>query len=1310
MRKITKKKLFYLGMSAIAFVGVSSVLTMGIHSHNPKNNVNKKFDTLGERLDGSDSSLKDDVLTSDKNLSNRDNNLPKLEKPGTNNEENENENNKTIIKFLLNDESKTQIGETIELTEEEFESFNLNLNVPEGYELLNKNIEIEKNSENLIFIKEIVKDLIYKTTLRFTFDEKIISSEVVTTKNDEKIILSRYIPSGYKLENENFEVIINQVNEINLVKIVENQPEITEEEKPKEIKTILKYFYEVNLIKEIEISSNIDAKINAGQYLPYGYELVESSIDVIIGQTNSIQVQPIPVEPTEPTVPENPESENEIFDDTLIKEEIITTKLIYKDNQSKEVVLEKTIETKKGELISVSSYLPEGCELVEPNQLAIPGIDNEILVVKIQKETIKALDTIIKFNYNNKTIESKTFKLLENSEHTIKDINYVPLNYHLVDETIKIKVGQENIINIEPDKEEIRLVTTTLIYHENTIEILKKDIEKPEGETIDYKEYLPEGYEFVNQNYSIIYGKENKIAIQLKKKLVTTTLVFKEGDKVISEKSIKGNDDEVIIASNYLPNNYTLVDSNVSVHTGQTNEISVKKVEEIHQTVSTKLIFILDGSEIGYKSISSLDNDVINVNSHVPSGYKAKNTEQIINVGETNKVEIIQSAIINQNSPMGMIMINWITEDGTILDPFQRFERSGDEIPVIQYIPDGYEAFDSNEARKVVIANTDKNAAFVKIKKKQEVVILPTPEVQPVTPEENEGNKEVVAKPEVPSPTPTPHPSPTPDNSNLKPSIDSSLIENKNKIAGSPINPNSVNPSELTHEYLEKFKNMQPTAVSSAEVSKQIEKATSLETSLNSSNFNEEALVKSLKDLGATDASAENWLLYLKTNKKDALDLLNDTIKLVKNNSHSFATEGKIHDWSFLNRLTYRINKGEMIWSPQSGGVWTYANKAENKVTAKIIDQNSNRRVMNYDTWYSRDPKSIQEGNFPGWSKNDISSSYSSSLSGSSKVYSYTKDGKTLNVLEVDVRNSESYRNFKSDIEKLQGQLSGGINGIVIRNIGGFGAPSDLKDVFKSLPSTIQKLTLFFEGKDTSSLIALKDKNIREIELYTSQNGVLGLDKDWAINPNALKGVDFVPYDYNNDIDPNKVADDALRTTSITFQVLKFDAEDNINTINEGLRIAFQDKYDLRVFQGYWGEGSWITHLDFSNVKEIRSLKDMELYGRVFYDLTLFNPDNKFEIKTSDLARTQFSALIVKHPSDYGKLHFKNENNSTVNVNTLYISGNFSGLEPGWGTQLAAVISAGRNIFKEIVVDDPNMTSLVSDFNEYKWPIRVNKF
>lgn len=1307
MRKITKKKLFYLGMSAIAFVGVSSVLTMGIHSHNPKNNVNKKFDTLGERLEGSDSSLKDDVLTSDKNLSNRDNNLPKLEKPGTNNEEHENENNKTIIKFLLNDESKTQIGETIELTEEEFESFNLKLNVPDGYELLNKNIEIEKNSENLIFIKEIVKDLIYKTTLRFTFDEKTISSEVVTTKNDEKIILSRYIPSGYKLENENFEVIINQVNEINLVKVVENQPEKTEEEKPKEIKTILKYFYEVNLIKEIEISSNSDAKINAGQYLPYGYELVESSIDVIIGQTNSIQVQPIPVEPTEPTVPENPESENEIFDDTLIKEEMVTTKLIYKDNQSKEVVLEKTIETKKGELISVRSYLPEGYELVEPNQLAIPGIDNEILVVKIQKETIKALDTIIKFNYNNKTIESKTFKLLENSEHTIKDINYVPLNYHLVDETIKIKVGQENIINVEPDKEEIRLVTTTLIYHDNNVEVLKKVIEKPEGEVIDYKEYLPEGYEFVNQSYSIIYGKENKIAIQLKKKSVTTTLVFKEGDKVISEKSIKGNDDEVIIASNYLPNNYTLVDSNVAVNTGQTNEISVKKVEEIHQTVSTKLIFILDGSEIGYKSISSLDNAVINVNSHVPIGYEAKNAEQVINVGQTNKVEIIKAEIINQNYLNGMIMINWITEDGTILDPFQRLERSGDEIPVIQYIPDGYEAFDSNEARKVVIANTDKNVAFVKIKKKQEVVILPTPEVQPVTPEENETSEEVVAKPEVPSPTPSPQPSPSPDNSNPKPSINSSLIENKKQIAGSPINPNLVNPSELTHEYLEKFKNMKPTAVSSAEVSKQIEKVTSLETYLNSANFDEEALVKSLKELGATDAFAENWLLYLKTNKNAALDLLNDTIKLVKNGIRDFAAKGMVHDWSFLNGLTYRISQGEMIWSPQSGGVWTHANKAENKVTAKIIDQNSNRRVMNYDTWYSRDPKSIQEGNFPGWSKNDISSSYSSSLSGSSKVYSYTKDGKTLNVLEVDVRNSESYRNFKSDIEKIQGQLSGGINGIVIRNIGGFGAPSDLKDVFRSLPSTIQKLTLFFEGKDTSSLIALKDKHIREIELYTSQNGILGLDKDWAINPNALKGVDFVPYDYNNDIDPNKVADDALRTTSITFQVLKFDAEDNINTINEGLRIAFQDKYDLRVFQGYWGEGSWITHLDFSNVKEIRSLKDMELYGRVFYDLTLFNPDNKFEIKTSDLARTQFSALIVKHPSDYGKLHFKNENNSIVNVNTLYISGNASNLEQGWGTQLAAVISAGRNIFKEILVDDPNMVSLVSSFNTYNWPIRV---
>ncbi|MBW0594971.1 putative immunoglobulin-blocking virulence protein [Mycoplasmopsis anatis] len=1306
MRKITKKKLFYLGMSTIAVVAVSSVFTMGVYARNPQNNVNKKFDTLGERTDGIDSTLQDGVSTNDKNLSNRDNNLPKLETPGSNKDDDKQQ--KTTIKFLLNDSTKTQIGDTIELNDSDFESFNLILSVPEGYELLNKNTELEKNSENLVFIKEVVKDLTYKTTLIFKFENKVIKTETVTTVNDEKINISRYIPEGYKLENESFEVIINQNNEINLIKIID-KPESPTEEVSDEVTSTLKYFYEVNLIKQIEVKTKKDATISAGEYLPSGYELVDKNVKVNLGEINLIQITPIPVEPTNPPTPENPEDENEIFDDTLIKDEKVITKLIYKDNKTNSKVFEIEVQTKKGEFIYPVSYLPEGYDLVDSTQLIYPGQDNEILVAKKEVEQPKTLDTTIIFRYNNKNIETKVFKLLENSNLTIKDINYVPVNYHLVDQSIKVNIGAENIINIEPNEVEVRMVTTTLIYVSDNVEILKKAIEKPEGETIDYKEFLPEGYEFVKQNYEISYGKENRIGIQPKKKLVSTTLVYKEGDEVISEKTISTNDDEIISASNYLPNNYILVNPNASITSGQRNEIAIKKVEEIHETVSTKLVFILNSKEVGTKTISSLDNAKIDVRPHIPLGYELKNPEQVINVGQTNKIEIVKSQIRPAPPRMGFIYINWILEDGTILEPFSRLESVDDEIPVIRYMPSGYEAFDQNEARKVVVANTDRNTAIVKIKKKSEVIILPEPTL-PVEPEVPTTPEEPTVQPEPSKPTPTPEPTPNqPD----RPSIDNSLISNKTNIAGKPINPEDVNIPDHKNPDWEKYKDMNAEKITEDSLKGTKEFIDTLFTAIGKDGFNDEkAFRDALKKQGIGEFNTNLWVDYIKNYRekwqepgRDFLLHFRLWLENVKREINSYAAKGMAPDLSFLNRISMNYSGGKQVWYVEGGGSWTYPNPLDSPVIKKIVDQNSTKRVMNYDTWYSRDPESIQKGNFPGWEKRDVSSSYSTSLSGSSKVYSYTKNGKTLNILDVDVKDAQSYANFKSDIQKLQGKLSGGINGIVIRNIGGFGAPSDLKDVFKSLPSTVQKLTLFFEGKDTSSLIALKDKHIKEIELYTNQNGLLGLDKDWAINPNALKGVDFVPYDYNNDIDPRKVSPDALKTTSITFQVLKFDNVDNITTINQGLKIAFQDKYDLRVFQGYWGEGSWITHLDFSNVRNIRTLKDMNLYGKVFYDLTLWNENNVFEIKSSDLARSQFSALIVKHPSDYGKFHFITPDNR--NVDTLYISGNASSLEQGWGTQLAAAISAGRNIFKKIVVDDPNMVSLVSSFNTYGWNISV---
>ncbi|SYV93277.1 Uncharacterised protein, partial [Mycoplasmopsis synoviae] len=44
---------------------------------------------------------------------------------------------------------------------------------------------------------------------------------------------------------------------------------------------------------------------------------------------------------------------------------------------------------------------------------------------------------------------------------------------------------------------------------------------------------------------------------------------------------------------------------------------------------------------------------------------------------------------------------------------------------------------------------------------------------------------------------------------------------------------------------------------------------------------------------------------------------------------------------------------------------------------------------------------------------------------------------------------------------------------------------------------------------------------------------------------------------------------------SIVFNTLKFDKGMSLNQINEGLKIALNDRFGERIFQGQFGDGSW---------------------------------------------------------------------------------------------------------------------------------------
>ncbi|QEX46242.1 IgG-blocking virulence protein [Mycoplasmoides gallisepticum] len=63
-------------------------------------------------------------------------------------------------------------------------------------------------------------------------------------------------------------------------------------------------------------------------------------------------------------------------------------------------------------------------------------------------------------------------------------------------------------------------------------------------------------------------------------------------------------------------------------------------------------------------------------------------------------------------------------------------------------------------------------------------------------------------------------------------------------------------------------------------------------------------------------------------------------------------------------------------------------------------------------------------------------------------------------------------------------------------------------DIIKALPDNVVTLTVFFENSDTTSLLALENRHLRELNIYTTGQVNSGL---WAINPLALKHINFIP-------------------------------------------------------------------------------------------------------------------------------------------------------------------------------------------------------
>ncbi|MFU0909529.1 putative immunoglobulin-blocking virulence protein [Mesomycoplasma ovipneumoniae] len=286
-----------------------------------------------------------------------------------------------------------------------------------------------------------------------------------------------------------------------------------------------------------------------------------------------------------------------------------------------------------------------------------------------------------------------------------------------------------------------------------------------------------------------------------------------------------------------------------------------------------------------------------------------------------------------------------------------------------------------------------------------------------------------------------------------------------------------------------------------------------------------------------------------------------------------------------------------------------------NPVKAGIIADNA-RGIAPYNSpWPNQDSTVLSSLSRPGWSGglNDPSShvndsSFTSALqtagipngSRSIRLIQYKKDAgntagdnsiRQFKSLYLDSSDPTALSKFDSILASLA-QSQSDLKEVVLQNVKG-DYTKTIEQIISKLPSSITSLRLFVEdNKGLEALSKLENHKLTELSLYSNAQKETGT---WAINPNGLKNVDFIKWDFVDKANINLYNPSAKLPGSIRFDTLSWTKElGSTEKINEGLKIAFGSKINQRVFQGvFGGRGGYPPNLDFSktDIKTFSGIK-----------------------------------------------------------------------------------------------------------------------
>ncbi|WNM14540.1 putative immunoglobulin-blocking virulence protein [Mesomycoplasma ovipneumoniae] len=409
-----------------------------------------------------------------------------------------------------------------------------------------------------------------------------------------------------------------------------------------------------------------------------------------------------------------------------------------------------------------------------------------------------------------------------------------------------------------------------------------------------------------------------------------------------------------------------------------------------------------------------------------------------------------------------------------------------------------------------------------------------------------------------------------------------------------------------------------------------------------------------------------------------------------------------------------------------------------NPVKAGIKADNASG-IAPYDSpWPNQDSTILSSLSRPGWSGglNDPSShvkdsNFTSALSTagisegsrSIRLIQYKKnagnnagknDIRQFKSLYLDSSDPTALSKFDTILQSLAKSQTD-LKEVVLQNVKGE-YTSTIEQIISKLPQSITSLRLFVEdNKGLEALSKLENHKLTELSLYSNAQKETGT---WAINPNGLKNVDFIKWDFVDKASINLYNPGAKLPGSIRFDTLSWTKElGSTDKINEGLKIAFGSKINQRVFQGvFGGRGGYPPNLDFSktDIKTFSGIKFDEANDEFNRQISTWKTDSgqpekaNFFLRFRDISfgidststssgtKTytveldkfdgQFQKRLNFGPVEFSNIFIKDKDGKQVQNATLVLNGSFSSNAK---TDLEYFLKAAKrtNAFSKIQVD-----------------------